>query len=95
MFAPMVISAFYILGDLTSDNVLVTIEAIDKSWITYTVQVLFLFHLLSAFNIVLNPLWQGLEHICHFKNGEYNRLFAFLPKETSQANSGYLYISHI
>ncbi|XP_064627997.1 uncharacterized protein LOC135487832 [Lineus longissimus] len=68
MFAPMVISAFYILGDLTSDNVLVTIEAIDKSWITYTVQVLFLFHLLSAFNIVLNPLWQGLEHICHFKN---------------------------
>jgi hypothetical protein len=71
MFAPMVISAYFVLGDLTTDNILVTIESLDRSWITYTVEILFLCHLLCAFNIVCNPLFQGLEHICNVKNGRY------------------------
>ena len=59
-YMPVAIIAFVVFANKTEANV---IENLDKNWINTTILILITGHLLSAYNIILNPVFQGFEKI--------------------------------
>lgn len=58
-YLPVAIGAFIVFSTQLQDNV---IDNLSKNWIRTVVLVLITGHVLSAFNIILNPLYQGIEN---------------------------------
>jgi vesicular inhibitory amino acid transporter len=59
-YLPVAVAGFVVFGKHAENNV---IENMDKNWLRTTTIVLITGHLLSAFNIILNPVFQGVEKI--------------------------------
>lgn len=57
-YLPVAIGSFIVFSTKLNDNV---IDNLDDNWIKTVVLVLITGHLLSAFNIILNPVYQGIE----------------------------------
>lgn len=66
-YLPVAIGGFVVFSTTLKDNI---IDNLEQNWIKTVVLVLITGHLLSAFNIILNPLYQGVEHA--FKAPESN-----------------------
>ena len=64
-YLPVAIGAYVVFTGGVPDNI---IRHLDKGWITTTITVLITGHLLTAFNIILNPVYQGIEQICNAPN---------------------------
>lgn len=58
-YLPVAIGGFVAFGSNLKENIIGNLE---NNWIKTTVIVLITGHILSAFNIILNPLYQGIEH---------------------------------
>ena len=57
-YLPVAIGCFIAFGYQIKDNI---IGNLDDNWLKTTVLVLITGHLLTAFNIILNPVFQGAE----------------------------------
>ena len=57
-YLPVSIGGFLAFGAKTQNNI---IDNLDKNWINTTILILITGHLLTAYNIILNPIFQGLE----------------------------------
>ena len=58
-YLPVAIAGFVVYSNTLSDNIT---ENLNGNWIKTTILVLITGHLLTAFNIILNPVYQGLEN---------------------------------
>ena len=58
-YLPVAIGGFLVYGKTTQNNI---IDNLDENWLKTTILVLITLHLLSAFNIILNPVFQGVEN---------------------------------
>lgn len=58
-YLPVCISAFVVYGDIIKDNIT---DNLSNNWIKTTILVLITGHLITAFNIILNPVYQGAEN---------------------------------
>ena len=59
-YLPVGIGCFVIFGDEIKDNI---INNLKDNWLKKTVLVLITGHLLTAYNIILNPVFQGVEQV--------------------------------
>lgn len=57
-YLPVGIGGLVVFARLTKDNI---IDNLDKNWIKTTILILITGHLLTAFTIILNPVFQGIE----------------------------------
>lgn len=57
-YLPVGIGGLIVFAGLTKDNI---IENLDDNWIKTSILVLITGHLLTAFTIILNPVFQGVE----------------------------------
>jgi vesicular inhibitory amino acid transporter len=57
-YLPVGIGCFVVFGGTIKDNI---INNLNDTWLKTTVQVLITGHLLTAYNIILNPVFQGAE----------------------------------
>lgn len=57
-YLPVCIGAFVVYGEAIQDNITDNLQA---NWIKTTIVILITGHLLTAFNIILNPVYQGAE----------------------------------
>jgi vesicular inhibitory amino acid transporter len=69
-YLPVAIAGYVTFGSNLLNNI---INNLENNWIKTTVIVLITGHILSAFNIILNPLYQGIEHAlkapaCNYTN---------------------------
>jgi len=58
-YLPVAIAGFIVFSTKLQDNI---IDSLDNNWIKTVVIVLITGHILSAFNIILNPVYQGIEN---------------------------------
>lgn len=58
LYLPVAIVGFSVFGSNTNDNI---IHNLNDNWLKIVVIVLITGHLLTAFTIILNPLFQGFE----------------------------------
>lgn len=58
-YLPVAIGGLVVFGHLTKDNI---IDNLDHNWIRTSILVLITGHLLTAYTIILNPVFQGVEH---------------------------------
>jgi vesicular inhibitory amino acid transporter len=58
-YLPVAIGGFLVFGSNLKSNI---INNLQNNWIRTTILVLITGHLLTAFNIILNPVFQGVEH---------------------------------
>ena len=70
-YMPVAIGGFVVYGASTEDNI---IGNLNKTWLRTGVLVLITGHLLTAFNIILNPVFQGVEHAISAPNSKSRRL---------------------
>ncbi|XP_074655769.1 uncharacterized protein LOC141909270 isoform X2 [Tubulanus polymorphus] len=61
IYSPVAYSAYFILGDRVKDNILIDLNEFYPGPMVYTVQILIVVHLIFAFVIVTNPLYQEIE----------------------------------
>jgi vesicular inhibitory amino acid transporter len=61
-YIPVAMSGFIVFASHTKQNI---IDNMDDNWIKTTIIVLITGHVLTAFNIILNPVFQGIEQICN------------------------------
>ena len=66
-YLPVCISAFLVYGNLIQSNIT---DNLESNWIKTTILILITGHLLTAFNIILNPIYQAAEGL--FKAPESN-----------------------
>jgi vesicular inhibitory amino acid transporter len=59
-YIPVSITGFIVYGQFTKDNI---IDNLDDDWLKVSALILITGHLLTAFTIILNPMFQGLEQI--------------------------------
>ena len=59
-YLPVSITGFVVYGDHTQDNI---IDNLKDNWLRTTILILITGHLLTAFTIILNPMFQGFEEI--------------------------------
>jgi vesicular inhibitory amino acid transporter len=59
-YLPVAIGGFIVFGGKTQN---IIIDNLNKNWINTTILVLITGHLLTAYNIILNPVFQGLEQV--------------------------------
>ncbi len=59
-YLPVAIGGFIVFGGNTQN---IIIDNLKKNWINTTILVLITGHLLTAYNIILNPVFQGLEQV--------------------------------
>jgi vesicular inhibitory amino acid transporter len=60
LYMPVSIVGFQVFGYKVKDNI---IENLDENWLRTVSLVLITGHVLTAFNIILNPVFQGFEEI--------------------------------
>lgn len=58
-YLPVAIGGFLVFAANTQSNI---INNLKDNWIRTTILILITGHLLTAFNIILNPVFQGIEH---------------------------------
>lgn len=74
-YLPVAIGGFLVFGKNTKSNIIASLE---DNWIKKTILVLITGHLLTAFNIILNPLFQGVEHAFNAPSSKLNKtIFIF------------------
>ena len=66
-YLPVAIGGFAVYGAHTHDNI---IDDLNHTWLRTGVLVLITGHLLTAFNIILNPVFQGIEHAISAPNSK-------------------------
>jgi vesicular inhibitory amino acid transporter len=59
-YLPVGIGCFIVFGNKVKDNI---INNLENNWLKTTVLVLITGHLLTAYNIILNPVFQAAEQI--------------------------------
>jgi solute carrier family 32 (vesicular inhibitory amino acid transporter) len=67
-YLPVAIGGFIVFSTELSDNI---IDKLDNNWIKTVVIVLITGHILSAFNIILNPVYQGIENALKAPESKY------------------------
>lgn len=60
LYLPVCIGAFVVYGHIIKDNIT---DNLNSNWIKTTILILITGHLLTAFNIILNPVYQGAENL--------------------------------
>lgn len=70
-YLPVAIGGYIVYGENTKNNI---IESLNDNWLKTVVIILITGHLLTAFNIILNPFFQGFEEI--FKVPKSSFVFA-------------------
>ena len=76
-YLPVAIAGFVVYSNTLSDNIT---ENLNGNWIKTTILVLITGHLLTAFNIILNPVYQGLEN---FFNAPQSKMLKFFSNSIS------------
>lgn len=76
-YLPVALAGFVIFGENTQD---VIIGNMDKNWLKTGVIILITGHLLTAFNIILNPVYQGFEHSFSAPNSEFLHIYILISK---------------
>ena len=59
-YLPVSITGFVVYGEKTHSNI---IDDLNDNWIKTFIYILITGHLLTAFTIILNPMFQGFEEI--------------------------------
>ena len=59
-YLPVSITGFVVYGYDTQSNI---IDNLNDNWIKTTIYILITGHLLTAFTIILNPMFQGIEEL--------------------------------
>ena len=59
-YMPVGIGCFVVFGNTVKDNI---INNLDDNWLKTSVLILITGHLLTAYNIILNPVFQAIEHL--------------------------------
>lgn len=59
-YLPVSITSYIVYGNITKDNV---IDNLKDGWIKTSIYILITGHVLTAFTIILNPMFQGFEGI--------------------------------
>ena len=59
-YVPVALSGFFVYGMNTQDNI---IDNLDNNWLKTATLILITGHLLTAFTIILNPMFQGVEEL--------------------------------
>jgi vesicular inhibitory amino acid transporter len=67
-YLPVAIGGFIVFSTELPDNI---IDKLDNNWIKTVVIVLITGHILSAFNIILNPVYQGIENALKAPESKY------------------------
>jgi solute carrier family 32 (vesicular inhibitory amino acid transporter) len=65
-YVPVALGGFLVFGTNIKDNV---IANMDSNWLKTSVIILITGHLFTAFNIILNPVFQGLEKVANAPEG--------------------------
>lgn len=58
-YLPVAIGGLVVFGKFTQNNI---IDNLDENWIKTTILILITGHLLTAYTIILNPVFQGVEN---------------------------------
>ena len=88
-YFPVALAGFVIFGENTQE---VIIGNMDKNWLKTGVIILITGHLLTAFNIILNPVYQGFEHSFSAPNSEFLHIYILILKFV--LNFEYIFAMH-
>jgi vesicular inhibitory amino acid transporter len=74
-YLPVAIGGFIVFAGNTHN---IIIDNLNKNWISTTILVLITGHLLTAYNIILNPVFQGLEQLFNAPTSKNKLLKIFI-----------------
>lgn len=77
MYFPVSVAGYMVFGKDTPNNI---IAKLNDNWLKITATILITGHLLTAFNIILNPLFQGLEETFKAPKSKFKNNLQFLGK---------------